>query len=202
MKIKSTIAALALLGVMLTAGCSATAEDDPDALSPAADAPAPVEEIEAEPEPEPEPEPENGSIESPFPAGYEATVFEGSEENVLYTVTAALADDDAWAEIAKANQFNEAPSEGMKYVIVSYTVKAVDEDEPTNVSWSLYDYAAGDINGVTYRDVSVVLPDSMPTPYDASDLYAGQSFTAYVAYEVPASLAEVYVTAFGSYFTL
>jgi hypothetical protein len=197
--IGSFIGLIVLISVIagLTRGVTGDREDASD------DKPAPIaEESEA---PEPEPEEENGTLENPLPLGYPASVYQGSVDNTLATVTVAILDPNANVAIAQANQFNDAAQPGYHYVAIQYTFTGESKTEPASVSQLLWDWSLAEEDGtlISESNTFVVMPDSWANPYDVNDLYQGQTGSAVVIYQVPDNYAgKLFATAYGSYITL
>lgn len=195
-KILAVLAASAALVLGLTA-CGASTPP-PSAVPPT----APAETSAPAPEPA---EPEAGSLENPYPVGHIATVWEGTEDNVLLTISAAVKDANAGVAIAQANQFNDPAQPGYHYLAVEYTVTGMSKTEPVNVSWTLTDFSLAQADGILIAESNtiVVYPDGWSQSYDVNDLYAGQTGTAVVLYQVPdAYTGPLFVTAYGSYIAL
>lgn len=201
MKIKSLAVTAAILGVAIAlTGCG---QPSSQSVPGGNTKPAATEESTA-PEPAPEPAAEEGSLETPYPVGYAASVFQGDEDNTLATISAAILDPNAGAAIAQANQFNDAAQPGYHYVAVEYTFTGRNKTEPANVSLLLYDWSLATDDGtlIAESNTSVVLPDGWNQTYDVNDLYDGQTGAAVVVYQVPDTAGALFATAYGKYVTL
>ena len=180
--------------------------DDPDPVGQSqVDEEEPAEEepvVEEEEEPA---EPEAGTLENPFPKGYELEIYQGSPDNTLATMTVAIKEANANASIAQANQFNEPAQPGYHYVAVDYTITGASKDEPASASVLLWDWTLSTDDGtqIGESNTTVVLPDGWNQVYDLNDLYEGQTGTATVIYQVPDDYkGTLFATAYGQYVTL
>lgn len=145
-----------------------------------------------------EPEEEvSGSLASPLPKGYVATITRDGDD--FYSVQVAVQDADAWPALQQANQFNDPPGPGEKYILVSFTFTGL-SSEPVDPSLEIYDYSIATPDGRLFTDAFAVVPGTDLS--DSPELYDGQSFTGNVAYLVPADSSSWLVTAFGSYIQL
>lgn len=143
------------------------------------------------------PEPEAGSLENPFPAGYEVTITSGGAD--AYSVVFRLIDADAGAALAQANQFNDPAPAGMKYVLIEATFTGLNNDFPTSPGGEMYTWNISDGSQLFQPAFAVTPGESIS---GAPDLYAGQSFTGQEAYLVPVDAAVLYMSALGSYVAL
>jgi hypothetical protein len=148
--------------------------------------------------------PEGGTLAHPFPAGYVVSVFQGSEDNTLANITAAVKDWNAGAAIAQANQFNDPAQPGYHYVAVEYTVTGANKTEPADVSMLMYDWTLAQTDGTLIAESnSVVMPDDWNQTYDLPDLYEGQSGSFVIVYQVPdAYTGALLAQAYGKYLSL
>jgi hypothetical protein len=169
------------------------------------DKPTVTEQEEPAEEPEPEPEPEAGGLDNPLPLGYEASIYQGSPDNTLATVTVGILDPNANVAIAQANQFNDAAQPGYHFVAIQYTFTGTNKTEPANVSTLLWDWSLAQEDGTLIGESNtfVVMPDAWTEPYDVNDLYEGQTGSCVVIYQVPdAYTGKLLATVYGSYISL
>lgn len=186
----------ALLGLTLAfSGCAGDLAVPDTKPAPNVDITTP----EPAPEPEVEPEPEVGSLESPLPVGYVATMLD-SLGNEIYEVSVKLIDGNANKAIADANMFNDAPPPGMKYVIVQFTFTSLQDDQPIMPGVEAFSYQLATPDGKVYKSATVVAPGESVS--GAPDLYKGQSFTGNEVYLAPEDADTFFITAVGEYFSL
>ncbi|KJL45018.1 DUF2510 domain-containing protein [Microbacterium trichothecenolyticum] len=146
-----------------------------------------------------------GTLESPHPAGYALTIYQGDPDNTLATLTVAIKDPNAGAAIAAANQFNDPAQPGYHYVAVEYTFTGASKTEPANVTSLLWDWSLAQTDGtlIGESNTTVVYPDGWNNAYDVNDLYEGQTGSAVVVYQVPDSYTgPLLATAYGQYVAL
>jgi hypothetical protein len=202
---KCLIPAFMLVGAITLAGCgSPSSQSLPQGGSDVTAKDQTAEVVEVEPEPEPV-EVKQGPLDNPYPVGHVATIWEGDEDNVLFTLTATIKDGNAGAEIAQANSYNEPAAAGHHFVAIEYTLTGESKEEPTNVSWVLSDWSLSldDATIIPEDSTGAVMPDGWNQVYEVNDLYAGQSGSVVVLYQVPDSYqGTLYATAYGSYITL
>lgn len=198
---KRIIAAAALVLALTITGCSSAKYADGDSPK----APSTQEQPKDEPkdtapseEPAP-PTPVQGTLANPYPAGSTLTMSDAGN-NELYTISAVMTNGDAAAAVIEANQFNDLPPAGMKYVLVDITFTGIDAVKPVSPSSESYSFKLADEQGVLYNQATVVVPGV--EMYTAGDLYAGQSFTGQAAFIVPADQRALFLTAVGSYLAL
>lgn len=94
---------------------------------------------------------------------------------------------DATDAIMAENPFNEAPAEGMKYILVNYTVTYNGTAPEGSYPEATVAYVTVDGNTVNAHDTMVVTPEAFD---GASTLYEGASTTGNQAYMAPADSAE------------
>jgi len=112
-----------VVAIVAITGNSGSAEE-------VADKPAAVEEVAPEPAKEVEPVKEKpapvapvakpGSLANPWPVGDTVIIDRGGVER--YTFTARMIDGDAWNALYEKNYLNDPAPEGMKYVLMEYTI--------------------------------------------------------------------------------
>jgi hypothetical protein len=143
---------------------------------------APAEEAPAEPAPEPEVEVASGSWDNPMPQPYVAKGIFGGEK---YSLTAAVVNADASAQVMEWNMYNTPAPAGFKYVIVQLTMTGIDPDgvEPSIAAFDLFLSTA---EGNKYSDEWIVMADDMPSMSTGPTLYPGSTYSGFAAYMVPA----------------
>lgn len=122
--------------------------------------------------------PKQGTRENPLPVGSTAKI--GSWEVTLNSVNL-----DATAAIKKANEFNEAPPAGSKYVMANITAKYIGEESGT--FWADMSYKFYGSGGNTFDTASVVVDKSIA---DAGETFPDASVTGNLAFQVPADQLE------------
>ena len=205
-----SIGALVVLLIIVVSVNLASSGSNPSggpADKPAAEASTePVDEESAAPVEEPEPAaPELGTLDNPFPLGYSLSIYQGSPDNTLASMTVAVKDWNANAAIAQANQFNDPAQPGFHYVAVEYTITGANTTEPASASQLLYDWTLSQADGVMIAETnsSLSYPDGWNQTYDLPDLYEGQTGAVVVVYQVPdAYTGALFATAYGQYVAL
>lgn len=188
-------ATVALLLALTGCGASVSVEEKPKADTGTSQESEPQEEST----PTPPPAPEEGTLANPFPVGSALVATDGGG-NELYSLTATITNGDATAAIIEANQFNELPAAGMKYITVNLTFTGINDTKPVSPSMESYDFKISNPDGVLFTQASVV--SSGTSMYESSELYAGQTFTGEVVFEVPADQGVFYLTTLGAYLAL
>jgi len=93
----------------------------------------------------------------------------------------------AWTIIQEANMFNDPPSEGMQYVIITIKAKNISsKDEPYSLFWDLDLSLLGSSNKIfdTF-DKSVVLPDEGELSDLEADLYHNGEDIGSLSFHIP-----------------
>jgi len=214
-KKKLTLPAIVLAGALalMLAGCSGSGISKAEAKDDSAAVAEQTEPVKAEPvkeKPVKEPvapkvvAPAAGTLANPHPIGYSASIYQGSKDNVLATVTVAVKDWNANAAIAQANMFNDVSQPGYHYVAIEYTFTGANPTEPASAYMLLTNWTLSQPDGVMIAESgnSVVLPDDWNEVYDLPDLYQGQIGSVVVIYQVPDTAGALLATAFGQYIAL
>ncbi len=170
----TTITALAIAGLLTFTGCSPAATVTPPAANGEVSA-APVEQGAQE-----EPAAAAGTRANPNPIG---SVIEADEWTVTVN-SVTLGANDA---IAAENPFNDAPADGMEYILVNATITYTGSDEQGAMpAFVGFEYVTAD--GATTDSLSslAVAPDALDS---LSPLYNGGTVTGNVVLVAPAGSA-------------
>jgi hypothetical protein len=149
--------------------------------------------VESTPSPEPTIEPtpvstpETGTRKNPASIGQVITgsLTKGGDPLCSYElcITSVIRGESAWEAIKKANQFNDEPTEGFEYILVSVRVKNTMDlsgnDEPLEINRYDFDLARSD-DSIDSNQPIVVLP----TPELDAKLYEGSEDEGYIAFLV------------------
>lgn len=171
-----TAASVAVLaGAIALAGCS-------NESGPVAGTAAPTKTTTSTPTPTPTPDAKVGTRANPFAVGAPGKHSSDS----VWTFTWDATNGDGWAEIQKANEYNEAPAAGQSFVLSSTTVGAgagVGAEGGDPVASFTISYVGSD--GNTYPAVGDcgVLPGK--AVYEIGRMYANASQKGYVCSVVP-----------------
>lgn len=167
-----------LILILPLIGCESAPASSPDeVIEPV------VEEPVVEPEPESEPEPTDESTRSnPVPMRESLITSEGIE----ITVVNLIKGDQAWEILEEANIFNESPTDGMQYVIITVNVKNISsEEEPFTVMDMDFELIGSSNKIFQGYDQSVVLPDEGNLSELWVELYHGGEETGSLHYYIP-----------------
>lgn len=117
--------------------------------------------------------------ENPFPIG--TTVEQGD-----WTFTLNRVDLDATQAILDENEFNDAPDDGMLYILANMTLTYVGTDSEGSTPWATVEYVTVDGNTIPSYESMMVVPDEL----DAFEtLYEGASTTGNQGFAVPEASA-------------
>ena len=108
-------------------------------------------------------------------------------DGIELTVMAMIGGIEAWGVIHTANQFNEEPSQGMQYVIITIKAKNISsEKEPYSLLWDLSLSLIGSSNIVfnTFDKPVVLLDEGHLSDLDA-ELYHNGEYTGSIAFYIP-----------------
>ncbi|UYG17740.1 hypothetical protein BRM3_04785 [Brachybacterium huguangmaarense] len=125
-----------------------------------------------------------GTADSPFPVGGGPATLTTSTDGTL-DVTLGEVNWDAWSDIQKANQFNEAPGDGEVYVTVPVTVVYHGSGEVS--PWIETTISLSSPNGQVYSTSSVVTGQDS---FSVNDLTDGGTATFTEAFLIPADQAK------------
>lgn len=170
--------AVALSLAALLAGCSSGPSGPVEGTSK----PTTASKESVTPTPTPTPESAIGTRANPFPVGTPGQY----DSKSVWTITVTGTDGDAWPEVQKVNQFNEAPRAGYTDVIGELTVSAgaaADAGADPGQSLSVA-YVGSDANSYdTINHPCGVLPDT--SLQDAGTMYGGATRNVLVCAQVP-----------------
>ena len=109
---------------------------------------------------------------NPVPLGQSLVTPDGFEIKIIKTTEGS----NAWNIIKEANMFNDPPSAGYKYVIVTYSIKNISAaGESKWISDSSFSLVGSSDRIFNTYDKSVVLPDEGEYRKFTETLYRGQS---------------------------
>lgn len=168
---KYSKALICILGMALAFGLVACSDPDGEGATVVSEGSGAGESQEAE-------APKQGTRENPLPVGSTAKI--GSWEVTLVSVNL-----DADAAVKKANEFNEAPADGNKYVMANVTAKYVGEDSGT--FWADMSYKFYGSGGNTFDSASVSVDNSIT---DAGETFPDASVAGNLVFEVPVDQLE------------
>lgn len=125
-----------------------------------------------------------GTADNPFPVGGGPATLTTSTDGTL-DVTLGEVNWDAWSDLQKANQFNEAPGDGEVYVTVPVTVVYHGSGEVS--PWIETTISLSAPNGQVYSTSSVVTGQDS---FSVNDLTDGGTATFTEAFLIPADQAK------------